>query len=214
MRLHDLSRRVEPEMPVFPRDPPVSLDPHTTMSSDGYRVSSLDCGTHSGTHVDAPSHTEPDGVDIDAYDVERFVLDAVTVDLRHRDPRSRIGESVLPTEEADVVVLHTGWDRYWGEPQYFDHPFLTPEAADHCVEQGYDVAVDALNVDPTPTDNATDDEPEGFPAHHALLGADRLIFENLTGLSDVPRRFELVALPIRLGNADGAPVRAAARFDP
>ena len=212
MTHHDLTRAVESGMPVFPGDPPVRVDPHATYDDDGYRVSAVACGSHTGTHVDAPSHTEADGRAIDEFDPGRFVLDAVRVDCRGLDPRAPIGSDALPDADADLVVLRTGWADRWGEETYLDHPYLAPEAADYCADRGYDVAVDALNVDPTPTDRAAPDEPSGFRAHHALLGDGRLIFENLADLSGLPDRFEFLAFPLRLAGGDGAPVRAVARY--
>lgn len=213
MPYRDLSHRVESDVPVFPGDPPVTLAPHATLGDDGYRVTAIDCGSHTGTHVDAPSHTEADGRDIDSYDVDRFALDAVVADCRGLDPRAPIERNHLPASDAELLVVRTGWDEHWGEDRYFDHPFLTPDAARFCVDQGYDVAVDALNVDPTPTEKATPDEPEGFQAHHVLLGEDHLIFENLTHLSGLPDRFEFLAFPLNLADCDGAPVRAVARYE-
>ncbi|MDS0261523.1 cyclase family protein [Haloarcula sp. S1CR25-12] len=209
MPIADLTRPIDSGMPVFPGDPPVSVDAHATMAADGYRVSALSCGSHTGTHVDAPSHTEADGRTLDEFPVSRFVREAVRVDLRGCGPREPIRPADLPTVDAGAVVLRTGWDSHWGEPRYLDHPYLTPAAARHCVDHGYDVATDALNVDPTPTD---DHPAAGVPAHGELLGNDRLIAENLTNLDGLPERFELSVLPMRL-DGDGAPVRAVARWD-
>ncbi|WP_324665435.1 cyclase family protein [Haloarcula sediminis] len=228
----DLSHPVESGMPVFPGDPPVTVDSHATMADDGYRVSAVSCGSHTGTHVDAPSHTEPEGRSLDAFPVSRFVRDAVRVDLRGHSPREAIRPADLPTVDAGAVVLWTGWDRHWGDPEYLDHPYLSPAAARHCVDHGYDVAIDALNVDPTPSEGASDnphvtdgvggsdnphataDHPEAsVPAHHELLGNGRLIAENLTNLDSVPARFELTALPLALAEGDGGPVRAVARWE-
>lgn len=213
MKARDLSHAVESGMPVFPDDPPVTVESHATLPEDGYRVSAVACGSHTGTHVDAPSHSEPDGRDIDTVDVGRFTFDAVRADCCGLDPRSPIGPEGLPSTDADLLVVRTGWDDHWGTPAYLQHPFLTPEAARFCVEQEYDVAIDALNVDPTPTGDAIDDEPTGFGAHHALLGNDRLVFENLTNLAGLPERFEVSAFPLKLADGDGAPVRAVARYD-
>lgn len=213
MTYQDLSHVVTNNISVFPGDPPVSVHPHATIPADGYRVSAVECGSHTGTHVDAPSHTEPAGQNIDTVDIERFALNAVRVDCRGLDPRSPISPAMLPATDADLLVIQTGWDDHWETKAYFDHPFVTPEAAQFCVDQGYSLAIDALNVDPTPTDNATDDEPEGFQVHHALLGTDRLIFENLTGLAGTPERFEFFAFPLKIAVGDGAPVRAVARWE-
>ena len=211
MSVYDLTQTIEAGMPVFPNDPVVSLDQHADMAETSYRVTALHCGSHTGTHVDAPSHTEPDGATIDSFPAERFALDAVLTDCRGLDPRDPIGPDQVPETDADALVVRTGWDDHWGDPSYRDHPYLTPAAAEACLKQGYDVAVDTLNPDPTPTDNAEPGEPAGFPVHHTLLGGDRLIFENLTNLDGVPDRFELLAFPLEITDSDGAPVRAVGR---
>lgn len=212
MPFADLSRPVDSGMSVFPGDPPVTVEPHATMADDGYRVTRLALGSHTGTHVDAPCHTEVDGDAIDDLPVSRFVRDAVLVDLRGREPRSRIRPTDLPTADAGAVVLWTGWADRWGESAYRDHPFLTPAAARHCVEHGYDVAVDAFSPDPTPSERAGESEPTGVPAHHELLGNGRLVVENLTNLAAVPDRFELSVFPLPIADGDGGPVRAVARW--
>ena len=64
-----------------------------------------------------------------------------------------------------------------------------------------------MSPDPTPSPQAGDDESTDFAAHHALLGENCLIVENLATLEGVGDRFELRAYPLALGG-DGAPVRA------
>ncbi|WP_233121232.1 hypothetical protein [Tersicoccus sp. Bi-70] len=43
-----------------------------------------------------------------------------------------------------------------------------------------------------------------------MLGADGLIVENLTGLTDLPARVRVGFFPVPLAGADAAPVRAVA----
>lgn len=204
---HDLSQPIETGMPTYPGDPPVTVEPAATYSEDDCRVTALSCGSHTGTHVDAPSHTEPAGRTLESYDVDAFVRDARKVDCRDLGPREPIPAERVPAGDVDCAVFWTGWDEKWGDERYLDHPYLSVAAAERCAERGLAVATDTLNPDPTPTENATADEPTGFAVHHALLGAECLIFENLANLGAVPDRFELRAYPIRLGG-DGAPVRA------
>lgn len=216
----DLSHRLADGTQVYPGDPAVSLTPHATVADDGYRVTRLSLGTHAGTHVDAPAHTEPDGDPIDAFPIERFRFDALVVSVAvdaAREPISR--EAVQAGIEAadpdgsfaaDMVVLDTGWADHWGDDRYHDHPYLTPAAARWVAGEGYHVGVDALSVDPTPTATAAPAEPSGLPAHHALLGADRFIVENLTNLGAVPDRFRLEAYPLPLAGVDAAPARVVA----
>ncbi|MFB6177508.1 MAG: cyclase family protein [Halobaculum sp.] len=205
--VQDLSHQITDGMPTFPGDPEVTVASATDFETDGYRVTRLGCGSHTGTHVDAPAHTESDGKTLDEFDLDRFVSETIRVDCRDLGARARIPPNRVPTDDADCVVFQTGWDEHWGTERYRDHPFLSPGTAERCAERGFAVGTDTLNPDPTPSPNADPSEPDGFRAHHALLGDDCLIFENLTNLSAVPERFELRAYPLPLGT-DGAPVRA------
>jgi kynurenine formamidase len=116
-----------------------------------------------------------------------------------------------------MLVLRTGWDDYWGTDRYFDHPYLTADAAAECAERGLHVGLDALSPDPSPSESEKADEstaePAGVPAHQELLGNGLFVVENLTGLEDVPERFELRAYPLPLVEADGSPVRAIANWE-
>ncbi len=211
--MYDLSHPIEPSMQTFPGDPDVSLAATREFAIDGYRVRELGCGSHTGTHVDAPAHTERDGRALEEFPIERFVLETVRVDCLDLSARDPILPDRVPESDVDCVVFHTGWDDHWETDRYLDHPYLSPETARRCVREGYAVGTDTLNPDPTPSPNAREAEPDGAPAHHALLGDDRLIFENLTGLDRVPERFELRAHPLPIGG-DGAPVRAVGVVDP
>lgn len=220
--VHDLTQPVAASMPVYPGDPPVAIEPHATMAEDGYRTSALSLGTHAGTHVDAPAHTEPDGKTLDEFDVEAFRFDAAVIDCTDVGARAAISREAIetagPPTDAEAVLLHTGWDEHWGADRYRDHPFLAPAAAEWLADGGYHVGLDTFSPDPTPPvepdSSGTDAEPAadapGVPAHHALLGADRLVIENLRGLDRLPDRITLTAYPLAVVDADGAPVRAVA----
>ncbi|WP_096390973.1 cyclase family protein [Halopenitus persicus] len=213
----DLSQPIEAGMPTFPGDPPVELAPTATIDADGAAVHELHCGSHTGTHIDAPSHTEPGGQDLDDRPIGEYVFDARFLDVTPCTDRGEIGVDALPghaaLDDADILVVRTGWDAHWNDDRYRDHPYLSSSAARRLREAGCGVAVDALNPDPTSSENADADEPEGLPVHHALLGADLPILENLTNLSGLPDRFTLYAFPLPLRECDGAPVRAVAFVD-
>jgi kynurenine formamidase len=50
-----------------------------------------------------------------------------------------------------------------------------------------------------------------YPNHHILMEKEILIYENLTHLEQLPGDgFIFFGMPIKLANADGAPVRAFA----
>ena len=219
MTLHDCSHGIETGMQTYPGDPAVTLSPHATHDEDGYRVTEATMGSHAGTHVDAPAHLV-DGPALGEFPLDRFAFDAALVDARDAGAREAIGVDRFRAglagdpEAVDIAVLATGWDSHWGTERYFDHPYLTAAAAEWLADRGLDLAVDTVNPDPTPTDDAVAadsddlDEPDGYPAHEALFERDRLIVENLRGLGRLPPRFELRAYPLRFDGADASPVRA------
>jgi len=208
--MRDLSHDLASGLP-YPGDPPASVTPHATMAEDGYRVAELACSTHSGTHVDAPSHLREDGPALGAFDVEEFRFDARVVDCTDVGEREPIPRERVPKTDADLVVFHTGFAARWGEDDYFDHPYLSVEAAERCANEECAVGLDAPSVDPTPTSNASEDEPTGYPAHHALLGGNLVILENVTNLSGLPERVTVHAYPLPI-DADGAPARVVAEL--
>jgi kynurenine formamidase len=208
--MQDLTHPIESGMPTYPGDPEVAVCAADTFAEDGCRVTELAVGSHSGTHVDAPSHTEEDGARLGDYPLSAFVRDAVVVDCTDLGAREPIPAERVPESDADCALFRTGWDRHWGSERYRDHPYLSVAAAERCVEAEYAVGIDGFSPDPTPPVEGDVDVPAGrdkFAAHHAVLGAGLLVFENLTNLDAVPTRFELRALPISL-DGDGAPVRA------
>ncbi len=213
-RIVDLSRRVNENTQVYPGDPEVRLEPAATLAAHGVNVLSVHIGSHSGTHVDAPYHFVEDGARIDEMDPHLFVGPAVVVDVRGKGPRERItAEDLRPYEDrlsgGVVAVVRTGWEEHYGTPRYYDHPFLDRLAARLLLDAGIrTVAVDALSVDETVLEGP---HPEGYPAHHVILGAGGVIAENLANLGGIDFPEPLISLlPIKLGGSDGAPVRAVA----
>jgi len=206
MRVIDLSHPMATGLPVFPGDPEVRLEPASAVPP--WRVTRVTLGSHSGTHIDAPSHFFADGRSITDYPAERFILPAVLVQLPDLAddaaiPLHLLRESLPGSPIGQAVLLATGWDRYWGTDRYSRHPYLSEEAAVWLAEARPGlVGVDALNVDSTVQGTEH--------AHLHLLGADVLIVENLRGLRNVPpdRDYLFVCLPLPLQGADGAPVRA------
>jgi arylformamidase len=203
----DLTQPVRPGMPVYPEDPEVTFEPAAAMPP--WRVTKLALGSHSGTHIDAAVHYVTGGATIDAYPLERFVLPARVVPAG-----AGAGEAVpwaalsgaLPADlTGQAVLLHTGWDRYWGQAEAFDHPYLGEDAARGLMERGAAlVGTDAFNVDSTSAGTTH--------AHEILLGADVLLVENLTRLDllEPGHTYTCAFVPLRLEGADGSPIRAYA----
>lgn len=205
---------VGPGTVVYPGDPRPLLQVHSTIERDGFNLLHVSMGSQSGTHVDAPYHFDADAPRIDEVPLERFVGTAVVVDATGAGPRGPISwEHVEPVAdrlgEATVVLLHTGWAERYGEPSYFENPFLDADACRRMLDLGVRTfCIDAINLDETPDD---EHPGEGFPVHHLIAEAHGVIGENFRNLGTVDWTDPLVMLfPLALEGADGAPVRAVA----
>lgn len=163
--------------------------------------------THTGTHMDAPSHFVPGKKSIDRIPATRFVAEA----LLARIPKKG-GE--LVTEEdlegrdirkGDAVVVATGWEKHLRARDYMTrNPGLSADAARFLARKH----VSVVAIDGPSIDAGTD---ASFTAHKILLSEDLLAVENLCNLGRIKKeRFTLVIAPLKLQGSTGSPVRALA----
>jgi arylformamidase len=105
-------------------------------------------------------------------------------------------------EGVERVLFHTDNSRHWTDPGFHaGFVWLEPDAARFLAERRIRlVGIDYLSIDRyTSIDHGS---------HFALLSESIAILEGLD-LSGVPAGdYQLVALPMKLDQADGAPVRA------
>ncbi len=73
MKIFDITVKTEETMPVYQGDPKYQRVVVRNIDADGYRLSKLVLGSHTGTHVDAPSHFMRDGKCVCDAEIERFV---------------------------------------------------------------------------------------------------------------------------------------------
>ena len=212
--LIDLSHPIAGGLTVFPGDPAVSIENAASIETDGFRVSSLHLGTHTGTHLDAPAHSIADGATLEAVALDDLVAPLVVLDATGRAARDRIGVDVLNAAPeiapGDIVAVRTGWDARFGDDTYLEHPVIDVALATALWHRGVRVlGVDTLNPDASwPGDNGA----WALPVHEFWLGNGGVIVENLAALDRVPTSgAEAIILSLRLDGLDGAPVRAVAR---
>lgn len=205
MRIYDISIGISPDLPVWPGDPPVTLERVGEIAKGANsNVSRLVCGVHVGTHVDAPVHflDGREGVELlslkslmgRAYVVElgdADVLDAATLQSAGIPPRTR------------RVLFKTRNSMLWsGGVQEFREDFVAVDVsgAEWLTQRGFHlVGVDYLSVAPF---------GESGPTHRILLEAGVVVVEGLD-LSEVTQgRYALYCLPLKLMGSDGAPARA------
>ena len=208
---------IDSAVQLYPGDPPYTCRPHATVVKDGYSVHEISLSSHTGTHIDAPSHFIAEGKTIDQIPLSTLMGPAVVVNLTHKQLSQRqmiewndIQEYALQMKEGVILLLYTGWSQYWGTPKYYEHPYLSREAAKRVLDSGVRViGVDTLNPDETSYNGI--DNSHGFGVHEEILGAGGIIAENLTNLQALGDGPNMIALiPLSLARCDGSPVRAFA----
>lgn len=214
VRVVDLSHSINAKTQVYPGDPKPILEPHSTIAKDGFNLLSVQMGSQTGTHVDAPYHFDDATEKLDELPLERFLGRGVVLDATGLEPRAeitwdRICDSARTIKSGDIALIHTGWSKYFGEEEYFNHPYLSADACQKLISKGVlAFGIDTINIDETPDDTHPG---VGFPCHHLIAKKAGIISENLTNLSAITFPNPVVSLlPIKLESADGAPVRAVA----
>lgn len=212
MKPVDLTLTITQNIPTFPGSPPPVSIPWSNLKKDGYNLEMLFFSSHTGTHVDAPFHFVQGGKKIHQIDPGRFLCDAVLIRARSWPNRSITKSDIANHEKRHgvipsngAVIFATGWNDQVNRRNFFDqNPGLTESAAEYLASKKPSiVGIDSPSIDVGSN--------KRFSAHHALLKKDVLILENLCNLSRIKSRtFKIVALPLKLHNATGSPVRAVA----
>lgn len=207
MRVIDLTMTITPSIRVFPGSPLPSFIPWSRFDSHGYDSEAMFMSTHTGTHVDAPSHFAPGLASIDRIPASRLVCRAVLVRTK-KSANQLIEREDLTDEqigEGDALVIATGWEKRAASSNYMtENPGLSGQAAKYLARK----KVNAVGIDGPSIDAGADNK---FTAHNILLPRNILAVENLCNTSKITtNRFTLVLGPLKLGGATGSPARAFA----
>lgn len=192
-----------------------------------YSSNSFCSPEHGGTHMDAPVHFSEGKRSVDDIGVRELVAPAVVIDITaqaKQDPDYRLTAYDVRSWEArhgeikpgTFVLLRTGWSsRYPDRKRYFgdDRPGATdnlhfPSYGESAARLLVERRVGALGVDTASIDYG---QSQDFIVHQIVNGADIPGLENLMSLEQVPERGAwVVALPMKIANGSGAPLRVIA----
>lgn len=202
----DVSVPLHNAMVHWPGDPTVAINPFKEIErGDSSNLSAISMGAHSGTHVDAPRHFISRGTGVDKMPVEAMVGRARVIEIKDAESirsdelqqhRIRRGERILfKTRNSSYV---------WQSDKFVeDFVYLSDEAAEFLVSRRIRlVGVDYLSVGGY--------KGGGF-VHRKLLGNGIWIIEGLDLSRALPGKYQLICLPLKLVDGDGAPARAFIR---
>ena len=207
MRIIDLTMRITPSMKVFPGSAQPLFIPWSSFDLHRYDSEAMFMSTHTGTHIDAPSHFAPGLDSIDKISPNRLVCSAVLIKAP-KFANELVRSEDLASEhirQGDTIVISTGWEKNATKNNYMsENPGLSSDAAKYIARK----KVNAVAIDGPSIDAGTDRK---FTAHNILLPRGILAVENLCNVERITKnRFTLVLGPLKLAGATGSPARVLA----
>jgi arylformamidase len=201
VKVHDISPPVHPGIAVFPGDTEYQREVSMHVDhGEHLTLSAVTSTLHLGAHADAPVHFARGGRSIDAQPLEPYLGPCQVIDVRGRGGQRIAPEDLDAPIEAPRVLLRTD---SFPDPDTWCDDFraLAPELVDFLADAGCVlVGIDTPSVDVA--------DSKDLPTHARLHARDVANLEGLW-LADVPAgSYTLVALPLRLRDADASPVRA------
>ncbi|MGY4199007.1 cyclase family protein [Bradyrhizobium sp. USDA 4520] len=226
MQLIDLSRELHHRAPAPHLHPPIIMgvwNDHDEIKQAGAtRFTSkswaLSLSDHSGTHVDAPCHFNPDprAPSIDQIPLADFYTEAICLDLSHAPLRHEItaaemeealvrsGQQIRP---RDTVLIEMGVNRrLWGTPGYLhDFPGLHVDAV-HWLADRKILMFGVEAISPAPEGEAN------YKAHLACAARGITHIECMWNLDRLvgKGRFRFIGFPLRIRGGTASPIRAVA----
>ena len=218
-RVHDASPVIEPDMAMFMVYEGPEITRLFSHDEQGAAANRIALAEHTGTHVDAPFHFDPDGLTVDRLAPDALLLRPFKkLDLSGAEPApgQLLGADALEAaaeragvavEPGDVAIIEMGWDRHrdrgawWGR----NAPGLDESACRYLVEAG----IVAVASDTGGCDVAlVDGEMGGGDGHSRwFLPRGVLIVEGLQGLAEVRASGLFIALPLKIADGTGSPLR-------
>jgi arylformamidase len=203
----DVSVTVSNGMPHWPDNPPIVMRRAMDIGrGDDCNLSRLAMGVHSGTHIDAPVHFVPGAPGVDEMPLTAMMGPARVIEITH--PREITVDELRPhaLQPGERVLFKTSNSpRVWQSDKFVeDFVYISEQAAAHLAEVGVrTVGVDYLSVGGYHAD--------GAKVHQILLTAGIWIIEGLDLTAVRAGPYEMICLPVKLHDSDGAPARAILR---
>lgn len=202
-KYYDISPEISPELAVFDGDVPFLREVSFDMNKGQHMtLSSIRTTLHLGAHADGPNHYSLNGASIGERDLSLYRGRAQVIKI-NSGPREIIKpkhiEKIKITANRLLFCTNTYLDpNQWRD----DFAALSSELIDFLAEK-HQVILVGLD---TPSVDLADSK--SLDTHHAMARHDMAILEGLV-LNEVPEGvYELIALPLRLRDAEASPVRA------
>jgi kynurenine formamidase len=198
-----------------------------------YSAYSFTTAEHGGTHIDAPVHFAEGKNHVNEIPLEQLIGTAVVVDVAAKVRGDRdylVSVADFEAWEDDngripdhaIVLLRTGFGQHWPDAERYlgtnrrgaeavpelSFPGLAPNAATWLMDKRQ---IKAVGIDTASIDYG---QSTHFETHVALMTRNVPAFENVANLDQLPATgVFVVALPTKIRDGSGGPLRIIARVD-
>ena len=185
---------------------------------------------HIGTHLDYSFHYGSKSEGRPSKTAEEIPLewcycDGVKLSLTHKKPNEVITAQDLELalekikyslKPQDIVLLHTGADKFYGGPRYFsEYPGVDISAIDYLLDRGIKIfGVDTMGIDRPyrfMLKEFLEEKKPLYPAHFYGRKREFIHIERLANLENIPATgFKVICLPVKIKGTGAAWARVVA----
>lgn len=201
MKIYDISKLIDETMIVYKNRDSKKMK-RTVIANhieNHFHESRIELDMHCGTHIDAPLHMVDNGNTIDQMDLMKYYGICKVFDLTYVETAIYKKDIVdLSIEENDIIIFKTknSYDTTYNS----QFVYIEEDAAQYLVDKKIKtIGIDAMSVER---------DKKNHPTHKILLGANIGVIEDLQLKEIVEKQYLLVALPLKINQAEASPVRA------
>lgn len=203
-KLFDVTLSLDSETPVWPGDPPAQIKRIAKIENgDGYNLSRICCPLHWGTHIDAPYHFNPDGWTTGEIPLDLLIGKVRVVRIADTDKIQPEHLQRFNLHGVKRLILKTDNSSFWSEkPLKFHQEFtaFTEETAAYLLS----LQIKLVGIDYLSVDLFSDSRN---PVHQAFCRENIVVLEGLDLREVISGDYQMICLPLKIENADGAPAR-------
>ncbi len=169
-----------------------------------------------GTHIDAPAHCVKNAKSVEQISFDQLIAPCIVVDVSSKAHETYLCalEDIETHEQKygkipkkSFVIIYTGWDKHWGNAKQYHNNLQFPSVSKEVALLLLEREIVGFGIDTL----SPDTEQSGYPVHHALLGADKYIIENIANTQALPTIGSFImALPLPIMHGTEAPIRLIA----
>ncbi len=199
--IYDISMEINEDMPLYPGTERTKVIRRKNHKDDGFNLTSISMSTHAGTHIDAPFHFINGGKKINDISLDNFIIKVQVVKINN-EREITTQELKQKNIENSALLFKTINSKISDNSSFYkDYVSLNEKASRYLISKGIKfIGIDYLSVEKY--------ENSSQQVHKLLLENEVILLEGLNLRKIKPDEYTLIALPLKIKDSEGTPVRA------